>query len=271
MIFLWIPPGRAPMDPSLTRRQLSKGTLGLALSWSFLGTLAACDAFPDEISPIAREWLLDLEQLARSVKDGTIEQVEWQDRVEQLYARVELAEILALLDAGELARRARFVDPREIGVPYRFPRVRGLPRKLSFGHPVFALRRGQSIPPHGHDNMATSFLVLSGRFHARHFDRLEDQPEHMIVRPTIDATFTPGSVSTISDYRDNVHWFVAESGTGLLFNNHVHHIDPTVSAHGRVFIDPRGEQLGDGSLRVAKLAPREAFHLAGLREVDSNV
>jgi len=259
------------MNPMLSRRQLTRGTLGLALSWSFLGTLAACDAFPDEIGPIAKAWLLDLDQLARSVKDGTLSQVEWQDRVEQLYARVELAEILALLDPETLLARARFDDPREIAVPYRLPRVRGLPRELAFGHQVFALRRGQSIPPHGHHNMATSFLVLAGRFHGRHFDRLEDQPEHMIVRPTIDRTFEPGGVSTISDYRDNVHWFVAESDAGLLFNTHVHHIDPAVSAHGRVFMDPDGEPLGDGSMRVEKLAARDAFRLAGLGQGAANV
>jgi hypothetical protein len=258
-------------NPRPSRRQLCQGTLGLALSWSFLGTLAACDAFPDEISPIARAWLLELDELARSVKDGTITQVEWQDRVEQLYARVELTEILALLDPEELLRRASFDDARELGVPFRFPRFQGLPAELGFRHPVFALRRGQSIPAHGHDNMVTSFLVLSGSFHARHFDRLEDEPEHMIVRSTIDATFTPGSVSTISDFRDNVHWFVAQSDTGLLFNTHIHHIDPAVSAHGRVFIDPDGEPLDDGSLRVSKLTPREAFALAGHPSIEADV
>lgn len=252
------------MSSEPTRREFNQRTLGLALSWSFLSTLAACDAFPDEISPIARAWLLDLEELSRSVKGGEIEQIEWQDQVERLFARVELKEILALLDPEQLARRASYDRPCVRPVPYEFPRVRGLPRERTFGHQVFALRKGQAIPPHGHYNMATLFLVLSGRFHGRHYDRIEDHPEHMLVRPTIDDIFVQGGISTISDYRNNLHWFETESETGLLFNVHVHHIDPEVDAHGRVFVDADGEVLGDGTLRMAKLTPPEAIKRAGL-------
>ncbi len=31
----------------------------------------------------------------------------------------------------------------------------------------------------------------------------------MIIKPTIDRKFSPGECSTVSDYKDNVHWFQA--------------------------------------------------------------
>ena len=61
-----------------------------------------------------------------------------------------------------------------------------MPTRLVFGHQLFALQKDRSVVPHGHDNMATAFLVLDGAFHGRHYDRLEDDKTHMILRPTID-------------------------------------------------------------------------------------
>jgi hypothetical protein len=107
--------------------------------------------------------------------------------------------------------------------------------------------------------MATGFLVLEGEFHGRHFERLEMHADHWRLLPTIDATFRVGMASTISDFRDNVHWFVAESPRGFLFNVHVHQIDPDQAAHGRVHLDPTAAPDGDGSIHAPKLAAPEAF------------
>ena len=88
------------------------------------------------------------------------------------------------------------------------------------------MAKGRSVVPHGHDNMATGFLVLKGNFRGRHYDRVEDHSDHYIIRPTIDRTFKPGEFSTISDHKDNVHWFTAESETGFIFNIHVTETNP---------------------------------------------
>src|SRR5947207_2459722 len=82
----------------------------------------------------------------------------------------------------------------------------GLPTSLVFGRQSFALKKGRSVIPHGHNNMATGFLILDGTLRGRHWDRVEDHDEHYIVRATIDRTFQPGEFSTVSDHRDNVHW-----------------------------------------------------------------
>jgi hypothetical protein len=137
--------------------------------------------------------------------------------------------------------------------------VAGLPDPLTFGHMLFGLRRGQAVPPHGHLNMATGFLVLEGQFHGRHFERLEMHEDHWRLRPTIDETFRVGMSSTISDFRDNVHWFVAESPRGFLFNVHVHRIEADLEAHGRVHLDPTGSPESDGSILAPKLEAPDAF------------
>ena len=43
------------------------------------------------------------------------------------------------------------------------------------------MKKGRSVVPHGHDNMATGFLVLKGDFRGRHYDRLEDHADHYLI------------------------------------------------------------------------------------------
>lgn len=242
----------------LTRRQLG-GVLGALFSYSLLGTLAGCDAFPRAIGPTAQAWLKDMQALAEAVKGAAIPQVEWQARAEELFRQVDRDEFLAMIDFEALIRSKRTGDVREPSVDPRLPRVEGLPRELDFATLLFCLERGQSIPPHGHYNMVTGFVVLGGEFRARHFDRLEEHEDHMLLVPTIDETFTVGSTSTISDYRDNVHWFETRSEVGYLFNVHVHHVDPTIAKHGRVFVDPTGAPLADGRIHAPKLDRKTSF------------
>ena len=106
-------------------------------------------------------------------------------------------------------------------LPVDFTHVSGLPTNLVFGRQIFAMAKGRSVVPHGHDNMATGFLVLQGNLRGRHWDRVEDHKDHYLIRPTIDRTFKPGEFSTVSDHKDNVHWFTAESDDAFIFNIHV--------------------------------------------------
>ena len=127
-------------------------------------------------------------------------------------------------------------------------------RQLAFGRQIFAMGKGRSVVPHGHDNMATGFLVLKGTFRGRHYDRIEDHADHYIIRPTIDRDFQPGEFSTISDHKDNVHWFTAESDTGFIFNVHVVETNPeNPKRPGRVYVDPMGEKLAGGLIKAPKI------------------
>src|SRR4029434_1505836 len=104
-----------------------------------------------------------------------------------------------------------------------------------------------SVIPHGHNNMATAFLILKGDLQGRHYDRLEDAKDYFIIKPTIDRKFVPGECSTVSDYKDNVHWFRAQSEPAFIFNLHVLDVKPASKLPtGRVYIDPSGEKLDGG-------------------------
>jgi hypothetical protein len=90
------------------------------------------------------------------------------------------------------------------------PAVEELPREPASYRAVPGFRKGRSIPPHGHNHLVSSFLVLKGERRGRHFDRLRDDGEHVWIALTIDRPFRQGDFSTVSQERDNVHWFTAE-------------------------------------------------------------
>ena len=245
-----------------TRREFGKQTLGSLLTFSLLETLYAADAFGDEIKPITAAWLADLHELGQDLKGEKLKQVDWQKKVEALFDEVKLQEFLKFVDFEKLSANFAFRDRGEKSVRPKFPEVEGLPTKLVFGHQYFGLKQGRSVVPHGHQNMATAFLVLEGEFHGRHYDRLEDDDTHMIVKPTIDGQFKAGDYSTVSDHKDNVHWFKATSESGFIFNIHVIGIEDGRRS-GRVYIDPNGEKLSDGRIRARKLKTSEAYELYG--------
>ena len=116
----------------------------------------------------------------------------------------------------------------------------------------------------GHNNMATAFLMLKGNLHGRHYDRIEDSKTHLVIKPTINRPFKPGETSSISDYKDNVHWFKATSETAFIFNIHVLNVTPgSKRPTGRVYVDPNGEKISGGLIRAKRVGYKEVHKLYG--------
>jgi hypothetical protein len=248
---------------ALTRRQFGQQTLGALLTYSLLETLIARDAFGDEIKRLAARWLKDLNDLSQDVKGKKLPQVEWQKKVDELLGQVDLKETLQFLDFEKLTTNLKFRDQGELSLKAKLPQVEGLPTSLVFGHQVFALTKDRSVVPHGHNNMATAFLILKGTFRGRHYDRLEDDGQFMIIRPTLDRSFAAGEHSTVSDYKDNVHWFTATSEQAFIFNIHIMNVDPDIKNTGRVYVDPSGEKLSDNRIRARRVSAGEVYKLYG--------
>jgi len=250
--------------PELSRRDFAKATLGSLLGYSLLETLFRKDAFADEIKPTAIHWLKDVNTLASDVREQRITQVEWQKQIEALYRKIELSDLLRLVDFDALTRDVKIVDNGANSLRPRFPKVEGLPTEFVFGRQIFALKKGRSVVPHGHNNMATAFLILKGDMRGRLYDRLEDEESHILIKPTIDRSFAAGETSSISDYKDNVHWFQALSESAFIFNIHVLNVRPgSGESTGRVYLDPNGEKLSDGLIRAKKLGHKEAHDIYG--------
>jgi hypothetical protein len=255
----------ANMEPSTqSRRSFNQQALGSLLSLSLLETLCRYDLFADEIRPNAIRWLSDVNQLGRDLQGEKLEQLVWQKKVEELLVQVNLPDLLKLIDFDRLTGNVNFAERGERSLRFSFPKVEGVPAELSFGKQIFALKKGRSVIPHGHNNMATAFLILQGDLRGRHYDRVNDEPGHMIIKPTIDRKFVPGECSTVSDYKDNVHWFQAITEPAFIFNLHVLDVKPgTTLPTGRVYIDPEGEKLSGGLTRARLIGYKEANQLYG--------
>lgn len=248
----------------LTRREFTRQALGSLLTYSLLEAICNQDAFAADIKPLAAQWLADVNELGQDMKEQRISQVEWQKKTEELFQKVDLADLLRFVDFERLTQGNPFVDNGARSLKPKFPEVEGLPRELVFGRQIFALKEGRSVVPHGHNNMATAFLILDGKLRGRHYDRLEDADDALIIRPTIDRSFGPGECSTVSDYKDNVHWFQATSPTAFIFNIHVLNVTPgSARPTGRVYVDPNGEKVSGGFIRARRLGYKEAHEMFG--------
>jgi hypothetical protein len=197
-------------------------------------------------------WLTDLANVTRELRDHKLKDTEFQAKMEDLYRRVDLRELIKSVRLDQLAASTTLPDNGAASIGIDFTKIEGAPVNPAFGKQIFGVKKGRSIVPHGHSNMVTGFIVLSGEFHGRHYDRIETLKDHYIIKPTIDRTFKPGELSTISDHKDNVHWFKATSDTGFIFNVHVVGYESTIETpSGRLYLDPEGEKL-DGGLAKAK-------------------
>jgi hypothetical protein len=238
--------------------------LGSLMVYGLIETLSQRDLFGDAVKPIIHQWMKELSDLTRDVKDGTIKDLDFQAKLEALDKRVDLPELLRLVDLDRMAKRVRFPDHGAASVGFDLRKVEGLPKQLHFGKQIFCMKKGRSVVPHGHDNMCTGFIVLRGDFEGKHYDRVEDHKDHYLIRPTIDRVFKPGECSTVSDRKDNVHWFKAVSETGFIFNIHVMGYNrDNPKSPGRVYVDPEGEKVQGGLIVAKKITSKEAHKKYG--------
>ncbi len=250
--------------PIETRREFTRHALQSLTALALIEGLGAHRLFGADVQPIVDEWFKELDSISRDVHDQRTKDVEFQKALEGLYGRVDLPALLKTLDFDRMAAGVNFPAHGARSLPVDFENVSGLPTSLVFGRQIFAMSKGRSVIPHGHDNMATGFLILKGTLRGRHYDRIEDHKDHYIVRPTIDRTFTPGQCSTISDHKDNVHWFTAEGDSAFIFNIHVNDTDPgNPKRPGRVYVDPLGEKLAGGLVKAPKISYGKANQMYG--------
>ena len=240
-------------DP--TRREFSVAALRGLTALALIDGLWVRESLGDDVKPIVRDWVKELNTISKDLLDQKAKDVEYQKSLEALYTRVDLPALLRSLDFEKLAADISYPAHGAKSLPVDFRKADGIPTDLVFGRQVFAMKKGRSVVPHGHDNMATGFLVLKGTCRGRHWDRVEDHTDHYVVRPTIDRSFAPGETSTISDHKDNIHWFTAETDTAFLFNIHVIGYNPAKpKAGGRVYVDPLGEELAGGLWKAPKVS-----------------
>lgn len=249
----------------LSRRDFTRRSVETFLAISLIDHLCQGNLLAADFKPVAVKWLNEVNGIGVDLKEGKLEEIAWQEKIEDLLQNsIELPELLRFIDFDQLRKGVQFPKNGARSLRFKYPDVEGIPKKLAFGQQIFAMKKGRSVVPHGHNNMATAFLVLKGNFHGRHYDRISDEKKHMIVKPTIDAKFGPGTTSSVSDVKDNVHWFKAEDEPAFIFNIHLLGVHPdSPKRTGRIYIDPDGEKIDGGLIRARLIESKEAHDLYG--------
>ena len=119
------------MEPMLTRRAFTQGAVQSLMTFSLLDLLSDNQAFANKIRPITGHWLSEMDELGRQVRERELKQVLWQKKVEELFSRVNLPDLLKLIDFEALEKKAKGYDgpgPRRLSV--RFPEIAGVPTKF---------------------------------------------------------------------------------------------------------------------------------------------
>ncbi len=248
----------------ISRRQFLEAGLTPFVAISFLDAVHAAGLVPTAVAPVLADWLRKLHGHCQDLRGAAIPATAWQDDVATLLGRVPLEDLLALIDFERLVARISLPDDRATTHDPVFPPLQGIPERPSYIRRVFFMARNRAIVPHGHQNMASGHLVIHGSLRVRHFERVRDEPAHMVLRPTIDRQSNPGAATTVSDARDNVHWLVATSKVAATFDVIVPDLDASRPTRFTDFVDPRrGEDVGGGLLRAPRLGFDEVIRRYG--------
>lgn len=246
----------------MDRRAFTKNLLTSVTSYALLESLFSTHAFSNAVKPIAKHWAIQLNEYCGDMKKQSISTVEWQTHISELYRQIELNELLKFIDFQNLKKGFDFPDLGVNTKPVKFPELSGLPPRTSFVKKIFGMKKDRAIIPHGHSNMVSAHLIIEGEMHLRHYEKIREEKEHLIIKPTIDKTIQLGESSSITDEKDNVHWFVANTPSAFTFDvilldlagekYDIHNID--------IF---EKENLGDGNLRVPILDVQTALKKYG--------
>lgn len=250
------------MEQKISRREFGKGILGCLLSYSLLTSCAETESFTPSVKAITKPWSIELNEICNDLKLSKIPQKIWQEQIEKLFGRIELDELLRFIDFENLSKNLKYPDLGVTTKNVNFPELEGLPENTIFIKKIFGMKKDRAIIPHGHSNMSSAHLVLKGEFALKHYDKIEEEKEHLIIKPTIDKTAKAGSASSISDEANNIHWFIATTETAFTFD--VIMLDLNDKKHDIHNLDIRaGEKLSGDLIRAKKLDVETALKKYG--------
>lgn len=246
----------------MNRRVFTKDLLAAVSSFALLDSLFTFQAVASPVKPILHHWAIRLNEYCEDLNRHSITAAEWQSHVEALYTKIELADILKFIDFANLIKGFEYPDLGVNTKPVKFPKLAGLPERTAFVKKIFGMQQDRAIIPHGHSNMASAHLVLSGEMHLRHYEKISKEGQELIIKPTIDKTLQVGGSSSISDEKDNVHWFVANTATAFTFD--VIMLDLQGKPYDIHNLDIyAGKNLPDGTVRVPILDVETALKKYG--------
>lgn len=203
-------------------------------------------------------WARRTSEVTDALRGGAMSIGDWREAMDAVLGGAPLSDIAASIDTARL--RAMAGRPtRGVGTA-RVRLASGAETSLSFIPKYFAIDAGRAIIPHGHANMVSAHVVLSGDMRLRQYDQVDRGAASLRVRQTRDVDIGPGAVSSIGEARDNVHWFVARRPAETL-DIIVTGLGPADAARYEIFnldMDAAGPR-GDGTLDAPRLSVYDAL------------
>jgi hypothetical protein len=240
-----------------TRREALQTGFAAAFLACGMSTRAFAGPAGAELERVARR--VDLE--TRALREGRHAVPDWRAALDEIYAAIDLDDLLAGMDFEALAARTGYAERGVATSPLRLTAGDG--GRLSFFPKIFAVGRGRAIIPHAHDNMVSAHLTLSGRFRLRQYDKLAVEEDAVFLRQTVDEMVGPGDLSSIGEPADNAHWFYAEENAHT-FDVVVTGLNGDVSEFDIYNLDiDAASAEGEGVLRAPRLSVERALALYG--------
>jgi len=244
----------------LTRRGLLTAAFPAFLTYALLGEAARAATRSGKGEP--RAWIDQQQELAEALAAGQVTPLTWCQEVETLARQVDIAELLtvARLSADDTARPGGANDPQKRVV--RFVDATGRQQRLTYGAALFAFQPDNVITPHAHRNMVSAHLVVDGTLRIRTYDRVRDEKDGIVIKPTEDFVAGVGRVTTMCAERHNVHWFVPQGGPAMTLDVVIDGLSGIGKPYEITALDPLGgKMLQDGSI----LAQTMSFEAAAAK------
>ena len=212
--------------------------------------------------PRPRLWA-ELDDLASRLRTSNLSPEAWGQAMEHLYDRVGLTDILAAIDMETLLR--------DVHWPERGSAIVAVPGPHTGGVKLFAHQRDRGVPPHVHNGMASTHLVISGRFRARTWDRElanEEADRVIALQPRRNDVVGPGDVITMSDREHNGHGLHALTDLAVTLDVPVTGLDggphwpSEANVFSMIFIDPT-PLPAKGLIRAPVIGVTEALRRFG--------
>lgn len=255
----------------LNRRQFLAGSiqqvLALALASTLLDRALASNRGQDRIAT----WFEDYLRLGRELATSRIAQTEWQEGIDRLHEQCRMDDLLRWVDYDAVLRTFEGANYNGRGELFHTVRIDGQPAEIHADEPrrtlitkIAHVKKGGSIPPHGHENMVSAFLHLSGEIRVHHYDKVEDVEDALIVRKANEHDAIRGDYSSISDQRRNVHWLEARSEDCFLFSTKMSRLEIDRPVIPRIYVDvDRATMQSDGTMHALKISADRAVELYG--------
>ncbi|WP_372570729.1 hypothetical protein [Ruegeria jejuensis] len=203
-----------------------------------------------------------IDELSGSLRGAVISVEDWRAGIDELLSQVPETDLMKGIDFERLAARIGFA---ELGVSTaRIDFGLDEQRTLHFLPKLFAVNTGRSIIPHGHANMVSAHLPLTGAFRLRQYDQVSRDERALTVRPTADRVIRAGDLSSIGEDDDNVHWFIAQEPS-YTFDVIVSGLDDGREQTFEIFnLDMEAaEPTANGLLNVPRMTVSEALRKYG--------